>query len=126
MKFFQTNISIHNINTKNKHHLHRPNVNLPCFQKSAFYAGIKIFNSLPPSFTILKHDKAKFKATLRKYLYTHSLHSVDKLFMCKDDLQYHFCKMSVACYNVNWYICVFMTCFTFYCLYDTLMDPLNE
>jgi len=38
-----------------------------CFQKSTFYAGIKIFNSLPPSVTILKNDKAKFKAAFRKY-----------------------------------------------------------
>ena len=33
---------------RNKHHLHRPNANLYCFQKSTFYAGIKIFNNLPP------------------------------------------------------------------------------
>jgi len=30
---FQTNSSIHNINTRNKHLLHRPNANLSCFQK---------------------------------------------------------------------------------------------
>jgi len=38
------NSSIHNINTRNKHHLHRPNAN-PCFQKSTFYVGINIFKS---------------------------------------------------------------------------------
>ena len=41
------------------------------FQKSTFYAGIKFFNSLPPSLTILENNKAKFKAALRKYLHTH-------------------------------------------------------
>jgi len=61
--FLQTDLSMHNINTKNKYHLHRPNANLSCFQKSKFYAGIKIFNSLPPSMTIVENDKAKFKAT---------------------------------------------------------------
>jgi hypothetical protein len=71
--------SIHSINTRNKYHLHRPNNNLSCFQKNTFCAGIKIFNSLPCSVTILKTDKAKFKAAL-------SLYSVDELFMCKDDL----------------------------------------
>ena len=64
---FQTHSSIHNNNTRNKLHLHRPNANLSCFQKSTFYAGIKIFTSLPPSVTTLKNDKAKFKAALRKY-----------------------------------------------------------
>ena len=65
-EIFQTNSSTHNINIRNKLHLHRPNDNLSCFQKSTFYVGIKIFNSLPPSVTILKNYKAKFKAALRK------------------------------------------------------------
>jgi len=69
-EIFQINSSIHNINTKNKHHLHRPNANLSCFQKSTFYAGIKISSSLPASLTFLKNDNTKFKAALRKYLNT--------------------------------------------------------
>jgi hypothetical protein len=56
------------------------------FKKSIYYAGINIFNSLPPSLTVLKNDKAKFKAALRKYLYTNSFYSVDKIFRRKDDL----------------------------------------
>jgi len=40
------------------------------FQKSTFYASIKMFNSSSPTVTILKYDKAKFKAALRKYLQT--------------------------------------------------------
>ena len=67
-----TNSSIHHLNTKNEAHLHRPNANLSCFQKGAFYAGIKIFDSSPCSLTILKNEKAKFKVALRKYLNTHS------------------------------------------------------
>jgi len=81
-EIFQTNLSIHNINTRNKL-LRRPNANLSCFQKSTFYAGIKIFNSLPPSVTIVKNDKVKFKATLRKHLHTNSFYYVDEFFMCK-------------------------------------------
>ena len=41
------------------------------------YSGIKIFNSVPPSVTVLKTDKAKYKAALRKYLHTDSTYSVD-------------------------------------------------
>ena len=80
---FQTNPSIHTFNTRN---LHRANANLSCFQKGTFYAGIKIFNSLPPSVTILNNDKAKFEAALRKYLHTCSFYSVDKFFVCKNSL----------------------------------------
>ena len=85
-EILQTNSSIHNINTRNKHHLHRPNANLSCLQKITFHAGIKIFNGLPPSVTILKNDKAKFKAALRKYPQTHSFYPVVEYFMCKDDV----------------------------------------
>ena len=85
-EIFQINISIHNINTRNKHHIQRPKVNLSCFQKSTLYAGITIFIILPPSLTILKYDEAKFKAVLRKYLNTHFCQSGDDFFRCKDDL----------------------------------------
>ena len=84
-KIFQTNSSIHNMNTRNKNHLHRPNAKLSFFQKSIFYAGMKIFDILPPSVTILKNDKAKFKAALGKYLHTHSSYIVDEFSMYKDD-----------------------------------------
>jgi len=56
------------------------------FKKSTCYASIKILNSLPPSVTILKNDKATFQAAVRKYLHTHSFYSVDECFMCKNDL----------------------------------------
>jgi hypothetical protein len=83
---FQTNSSIPNINTRNKHHLHRPTANLSCFQKNACYSGIRIINSLPRSITNLKNEKAKFKATLKKYLNAHSFYSVDEFLACTDDL----------------------------------------
>jgi hypothetical protein len=83
---FQTNPLVHSINTRNKHHLHRPIANLSCFQKSAFYSGIRIFNSLPRSLTNLKNEKAQFKVALRRYLNAHSFYSVDEFLMCVDKL----------------------------------------
>ena len=65
-EIFETNSPIHNINRRNKRHIQTSNANLFCFQTSTFYAAIRIFYSLPPSVTILKRDKAKFKAALRK------------------------------------------------------------
>jgi len=53
------------------------------FKQGTFYAGIKIFNSLPPSVTILKNDKAKYKAALRKYLHTHCFYFVDEFLRVK-------------------------------------------
>jgi hypothetical protein len=54
---FQTNYSIHTVTTRNKNQLHRPIANLSCFQKSAFYAGINIFNILPSSVTSVINKK---------------------------------------------------------------------
>jgi IS1 family transposase len=82
---FQTNSSVHNINTRNKHHLHRPNANLSCFQKSTLYDAIRIYNSLPCSLTSLKKEKAKLKEALKIYLNTHSFYSIDEFFMCKNN-----------------------------------------
>jgi hypothetical protein len=59
---FQKDSSTNSIYTENKHHLYKPYANLSYFQKSTLYAGIKILNSLPHHLTIIKNDKAKFKA----------------------------------------------------------------
>jgi len=106
---FQTNSSIHHSNARNKHHPHRPNANLPCFQKSTLYAGINIFDILLPSMTILKNDKAEFKAALRKYLNKHFLYSVHE-FLC----------VNVICYIVLWNVCSILhhiNC-VYLCVYD--------
>jgi len=64
---FQTNSTIHNYNTRNKHHF-KDQMPTYSFQKGKFHAGIKIFSSFPPSVKILKNDKASFPVVLRKYL----------------------------------------------------------
>jgi hypothetical protein len=46
-ELFQINSAIHSVNTGNRVHLHRPLASLSCFQKSAYYAGMKIFISQP-------------------------------------------------------------------------------
>ena len=61
-----------------KHQQHRPNANLCVFQKSTFYADVRVFNSLPCNLTNLKNEKTKFKVVLRTYLNTHSFYSVDE------------------------------------------------
>ena len=85
---FQTNSSLHNINTRNKHHLHRPVANLSCFQKGASYSGIRIFNSLPQGIINLKNEKTQFKVALKEFLNAHSFYSMDEFFTCTDDMYY--------------------------------------
>ena len=83
---FLTNLSVHSINTRNEHHLHRPIANLSCFQKGASYSGIRIFNNLPQSITNLWNEKPQFKVALKNFLYAHCFYSVDEFFACTDDM----------------------------------------
>jgi hypothetical protein len=69
-EMFQTSSFVDIINTRNKHHLHRPSANLPCFQESAFCTGIKIFNSLLLSLISLRNEMAQFKVAPTGYLHT--------------------------------------------------------
>ena len=69
----QIHSSVHSINTRNKHNFHRPNGNLTCLQKSAFYVCFKIFNSLSlnlPSLRNKRHDLTWLKKTA-KHTHTH-------------------------------------------------------
>jgi hypothetical protein len=69
---FQTNSATHSVNTRNKTQLHGPTANLSCFQNSAHYERIKIFNSLPSSRTSLANKKGTIKVSLKRYLITHT------------------------------------------------------
>jgi hypothetical protein len=84
-ELFQANSAMHSVNTRNKHHLHRPVTNLTCFQKSAYYSGIKIFSNLPASLRNLMKEKVKFKGALKQYLNTHSFYSVDEFLLHKTE-----------------------------------------
>jgi hypothetical protein len=119
---FQTNSPIHSIYTRNKHFLHKPVAILSCFQKSTFSAATQIFSSLPSNVKILKNDKAKLKADLRKYVF------YTLLWLCRW-IFYVFRFVILSLWNVcqvctvNLYICVFMTCSTSCRVYDTHMHP---
>jgi hypothetical protein len=77
-ELFQTNSAIQSVNSRNRDLLHRPTANLSCFQKSAYHAGIKTFNSLPSNLKSLKNKKAQFKLALKRYLNTHSFYFVEE------------------------------------------------
>ena len=64
---FQTNSSLHCINTRLKIQLHRPTVNLSCIQKGVIYSCIKLFNSLPNNILKLQNN-ANFKIAWWRYL----------------------------------------------------------
>jgi hypothetical protein len=57
------NSEVHNKNAKTMFDLHHPLSHLSVSQKGTYYAGIKVFNSLPASIKDLSHNIKQFKVT---------------------------------------------------------------
>jgi hypothetical protein len=53
--YFQTNSSVHEINTRYNNHLYIPTVTPTAIQRGSKYC-IKIFNKLPTEISVLKND----------------------------------------------------------------------
>jgi hypothetical protein len=85
---FQTNSAIHSVKTRNKDHLRRPIAKLSCFQKSAYYAGIKIFSSLLSNVRSLKYKQTQFIVALKRHLNTHSFYFDEEFSTFKNDSEY--------------------------------------
>jgi hypothetical protein len=77
---FQTNLTVHGRNTRNRNQFHLPSSSTSCFQKGVFYSGISIFNGLPDNISSLRYDRVQFRKELRKYRITHSFYSLTEFF----------------------------------------------
>jgi hypothetical protein len=71
---FQTNLTVHDRNTRNRNQFYSPSSTTSCFQKGVFHSGIRIFNSLPDNISSLRYDRVQFRKELWKYLITHSFY----------------------------------------------------
>ena len=75
---FTLNIEVHNFNTRNKLKLHKPISSLTLYQKGVYNMGIRIFKKLPEHIPNLARNKKIFITTLRQYLVSKSLYSLDE------------------------------------------------
>jgi len=67
---FKSNSKVHSFNARSRYDLHIPAANLAVFQNGVWYSGIKIYNHLPPTIKQLSYVISKFKAALKRFLYT--------------------------------------------------------
>jgi hypothetical protein len=74
------NCDAHNIQTRQKVHMHMPSSKLTLFQKGVQYSGSKIFNHLPSYIKDLSNDVKSFKVALKNFLLTHIFYTVDEFF----------------------------------------------
>jgi hypothetical protein len=70
--FHTISMKIHEINTRNKNQLHRPVVNLSCYQRGVYCLGIGYLIVYHLQFLILKNSRSRFRAVLWTYLVLHS------------------------------------------------------
>jgi len=82
---FDTNNEIHKYKTRNNNNSHLPVANLSKFNTGAFISGIKVFNHLPQYIKALTNDPKYFKSTLKRFLYHHSLYSMNEYYEYKED-----------------------------------------
>jgi hypothetical protein len=75
---FQSNSSVHCINTRQMNQLHFPLVKFSSIQKDFIYSSIRIFNHLPTNILRLHRDIRAFKSALRKFLVKNTSYSIDE------------------------------------------------
>jgi hypothetical protein len=75
---YQTNSTLHCINTRQKNKLHVPSVKYYSIQIGVLYSSIKIFNNLPSNIAELQNNKTRFQFVLRKYLAMNAFYWVDE------------------------------------------------
>jgi len=74
------NSDVHSFITRSCYDLHIPAANSAVFQKGVWYAGIKIYNYLPPTLKQLSHDISKFKSALKRFLFTNPLYTLEEYY----------------------------------------------
>ena len=68
LNIYQTNSSVHGMNTRQQNKLHISSVSLPSIQRDVYYSSVKIFNQLPQNILQFCYNMHTFKILLRDYL----------------------------------------------------------
>jgi hypothetical protein len=64
LSYFQTDLALHYINTRQGNYLHRPLVHHSAIQEGITYYAIKVFSKLPVCIRQFQYDKVQFKNSL--------------------------------------------------------------
>jgi len=67
LNMYQTNTSIHGMNTRKQNKLHIPSARLSSIQRGVYYSSVKVFNQLPQNIFKFCNNIHTFKIMLRYY-----------------------------------------------------------
>jgi hypothetical protein len=76
--YFQTNTSLHGIDTRQKSKLRKPLYKLSSIQKGIICAAINVYNKLPFCITQFQRNEVQFRNALKKYLLMHTFYTVEE------------------------------------------------
>lgn len=77
---FQTNLSVHSLNSRQKHHLQRPTICFSSIQKRVTYSATEVSNSSPPHIITFLNNKQQFNHALTDHLIILAFYSLEELF----------------------------------------------
>jgi len=82
LEIFETNFSVHSLNTRNRNNLYIPVNSLKLSQKGSYFSAIQIYNRLPNHIKVLGNQrKCKFlKNSLKEFLGAHTFYSLDEYY----------------------------------------------
>jgi len=78
LNIYQTNTSVHGMNTRQQNKLHIPSIRLFSVQRGVYYSSVTIFNQLPQNIIKFHNNLHTFKTLLREYLINNALYSIEK------------------------------------------------
>ena len=82
---FESNVEIHGYNTRIKNNFHPTNLNLTKVKKGPYYSCIKMYNHLPTSIKVHKHNIHKFKIVLKNFFLMHPFYSLEEYYEYKEE-----------------------------------------
>ena len=78
LNIYQTNSSVHGMNTRKQNKLHIPSVRLFSIQRGVYYSTVKIFNQLPQNIFKYCNNIHTFKTLLRDFLVKSAFYFIEK------------------------------------------------
>ena len=127
LNIYQTNYSVHGMNTKQQSNLHKSSVRLSSMHRGVYNSSIKVFNQLPQNIFKFCNYIHTFKTLLRGYLVKNAFYSIDEFLSAAyndADIQtfisdlFHCVVMHMVALNC----CVF--CYLFFAIYHVLISLL--
>jgi hypothetical protein len=78
LNIFQTNSSVHGMNTRQQNKLHIPSERLSSILRGVYYSSVEIFNQLPQYVVIYYNNIHTFKTLLRDCLVKSAFYSIEE------------------------------------------------